>query len=324
MAWIPPELREANDEVEQAIAGTLPVLIEPADLVADLHMHTTRTDGKHSLDQMVEACVERGYRYCAITDHSKALPMIRGFDDARVVESAREIAEVRKRFPGIGILHGLEVDILPDGAIDLGDQALALLDWVIVSLHMRLQQPADEMTKRVLKALDHPAVCVMGHPTARRFGIREGSSFDLEQVLDRAAQRGVAMEINAQPQRMDLNDVNARRARAKGVSLTISTDAHSIQELDNLKYGVFVARRAGLTKDDVLNTLPLEAFRERRHRATAVAPKPPPPKAAATKKPAAPASRPAPRTAEKKTPKAAPKASKKPARPAAPKRTRSR
>ena len=325
MAWIPPELREANDEVERAIAGTLPVLIEPADLVADLHMHTTRTDGKHTLDQMVEACVKRGYRYCAITDHSKALPMIKGFDDARVVESAREIAEVRKRFPDIGILHGLEVDILPDGALDLGDPALALLDWVIVSLHMRLQQPADEMTKRVLRALDHPAVCVMGHPTARRFGIREGSSFDMEQVLDRAAQRGVAMEINAQPQRMDLNDVNARRARAKGVSLTISTDAHSIQELDNLRYGVFVARRAGLTKDDVLNTLPLEGFRQcRRSAPAAAAPQPPAAKATAVKKAAAPAPRKPSSAAPKAAPKPSKKTAKKAARPATPKRTRSR
>jgi hypothetical protein len=164
----------------------------------------------------------------------------------------------------------------------------------------------------------------MGHPSARRFGIREGASFDMEQVLDRAAQRGVAMEINAQPQRMDLNDVNARRARAKGVSLTISTDAHSIQELDNLKYGVFVARRAGLTKDDVLNTLPLEAFRQRRRGAPAAAAPQPPAATTAVKKAAAPTSRrpaPTPPAAARKAPK---KPAKKATRPATPKRTRSR
>jgi DNA polymerase (family 10) len=264
MAWIPPELREANGEVEQAIAGTMPVLIEHADLVADLHMHTTRTDGKHSLDQMVAACQELGYEYIAITEHSKALPMIKGFDDARVFESAKEIEALRKRFPGLGILHGLEVDILADGTLDLGDKALAALDWVTISLHTRLQQPADEMTKRVLKALDHPAVCVMGHPTTRRYGVREAAGFDLDQVITRAAERGVAMEINAQPQRIDLNDSNARLARARGVKLTISTDAHSTAELQYMRYGVFAARRAGLTRADVLNTLPLAKFRSSR------------------------------------------------------------
>jgi len=199
--------------------------------------------------------------------------MIKGFDDARVFESAKEIAALRTRFPGIAILHGLEVDILADGSLDLGEQALAALDWVIVSLHTRLQQPAEEMTKRVLRALDHPAVNVMGHPTTRRFGIREAAAFDLEQVIERAALRGVAMEINAQPQRTDLSDVNARRARARGVSLTLSTDAHSTQELGFMRYGVFNARRAGLTKGDILNTLPFERFQERLRKGPGTAPK---------------------------------------------------
>jgi len=272
MAWIPPELREAHDEIERAIAGTLPVLVELDDIAGDLHMHTDRTDGKDTLDAMAEACIARGYRYCAITDHSKALPMIRGFDDARVFASAQEIAALRKRHPEIAILHGLEVDILADGTLDLGDEALAALDWVIVSLHTRLQQPADEMTARVLKALDHPAVCVMGHPTARRLGQREAAAFDLDAVLARAAARGVAMEINAHPQRTDLNGVNARLAKARGVTLVVSTDAHRTLELDNLRYGVFAARRAGLTRDDVWNTLPFERFEERlRHQRKAPA-----------------------------------------------------
>jgi DNA polymerase (family 10) len=217
--------------------------------------------------------------------------MIRGFDDARVFESVKEIAALRKRHPEIAILHGLEVDILADGTLDLGDEALAALDWVIVSLHMRLQQPAAEMTPRVLKALDHPAVCVMGHPTARRIGQREAAAFDLDAVLARAAARGVAMEINAHPQRTDLNGVNARLAKARGVSLVISTDAHRTAELDFLRYGVFAARRAGLTREDVLNTLPFERFEERlrHHRAPAAKSAPAAPAKTAPKAAAKPA-----------------------------------
>jgi DNA polymerase (family 10) len=298
MDWIPPELREARGEIALAREGRLPRLIEQDDLRGDLHMHTTRSDGRHTLAEMVRAAKDRGYAYVAITEHSKSLAMAGGFDEARVRRSVEEIAAVRREVPGIDVLHGLEVDILADGALDLDDDALELLDWVVVSLHSRLDQPAEAATARVLKALEHPAVCAMGHPTGRMIGLRPASPFDMERVLERAAELGVAMEINCQPDRMDLSDVNARLAREKGVTLVIDTDAHSIANLDLMRYGVFVARRAGLTKDDVLNTWPYERMRKalRKERGGTVKP------AAPAKQPAAsPAMTPAKRTAIPKT-----------------------
>ncbi len=269
MAWIPPELREASGEIEHAIEGTLPRLIEVSDLRADLHVHTNRTDGSLPLDGMVRAARDLGYSYMAITDHSKALAMARGFDAARVRQSVEEIAAVRKEVPGIKVLHGLEVDILADGTLDLDDDTLALLDWVIVSLHSRLDQPADQATARVLRAISHPAVHAMGHPTGRRIGVREPAKFDCEQVFTLAAERGVAMEINAQPDRTDLSDVNAKLAREKGVRFVIDTDAHSLRDYSFMQYGVFSARRAWLEPQHVLNALPFgkfEAWRKARRR----------------------------------------------------------
>jgi DNA polymerase (family 10) len=225
-------------------------------------MHTDRSDGQATLEEMVRAAKDAGYAYCAITEHSKSLAMTFGFDTARVRESAAEIAAVRKKVPGIEVLHGLEVDILGDGGLDLDDEGLAVLDWVIVSLHSRLNQSREEMTRRVLRSLDHPRVHAMGHPTARRIGQRDPVDMDLEAVFERAAERGVAMEINAQPDRLDLSDVHARLAAAKGVPLVIDTDAHSIAQLEFMRYGVFVARRAGIGPDRVLNAMPPDAFRE--------------------------------------------------------------
>jgi len=326
LTWIPPELREARGEIALAREGRLPKLIEQEDLVADLHMHTDRTDGRETLETMVRACKERGYAYCAITDHSAALAMIGGFDGARVRQSVKEIEAVRKKVPGIEVLHGLEVDILPDGALDLDDDSLALLDWVIVSLHAKIDMPAEAMTKRVLKALAHPAVHVMGHPTGRQIGSRSPAAFDMDRVLDAAARAGIAMEINAQPNRMDLSDVHTRAAREKGVKITISTDAHSVRQLDHIRYGVFVARRAGLEKDDVLNTRPLAAFRKAiRQRGQGVAPAEPEEKAAQTgkaKPEGKPDSRRKPATAGKASPvkRAAPKKKAAPAKKSAPKK----
>ncbi|HEY2954047.1 MAG TPA: DNA polymerase/3'-5' exonuclease PolX [Candidatus Eisenbacteria bacterium] len=266
--WIPPELREARGEIELARYGKLPRLIELEDLRADLHMHTDRTDGRDTLATMVRAARDRGYEYVAITEHSKSLAMARGFDEARVKASIDEIAAVRKQVPGIEVLHGLEVDILAAGALDLDDQALDLLDWVIVSLHSRLDQDAHVATGRVLKALDHPAVGAMGHPTGRMIGVREGVPLDLDRVFARAAERGIAMEINAQPERADLSDAHARLAHEMGVPLTIDTDAHSVAQLDFMRFGVFAARRAGLTREDVLNAFPCAELRAARRAAT--------------------------------------------------------
>jgi DNA polymerase (family 10) len=198
--------------------------------------------------------------------------MASGFDEARVLRSVDEIEEVRRQVPGITVLHGLEVDILADGALDLADHALELLDWVIVSIHSRFDQPADVATARVLAAISHPLVHAMGHPTARMLGRREPVPFDMEKVLARAAELGVAMEISAQPHRTDLSDVNARHAAAKGVPLVIDTDAHHLAELDFMPYGIFTARRAGLSAEHVINTLPLERFRARIRRRVAAAP----------------------------------------------------
>jgi DNA polymerase (family 10) len=261
MAWIPPELRESLGEIEMAREGRLPVLIEERDLVADLHIHTDRSDGRDSLETMVRAAKARGYSYCAITEHSKSLAMVGGFDEARVRQSVEEIAAVRKQVPGIEVLHGLEVDILAVGALDLGDDALALLDWVIVALHSRLDQPGPEVTRRVVRALEHPSVCAMAHPTGRLIGTRRAAALDFETVFTRAAELGVAMEINAHPDRTDLSDVNARFAREKGVRIVIDTDAHSAAQLENIRFGIFAARRAGLTRADVLNAWPLEKLR---------------------------------------------------------------
>jgi DNA polymerase (family 10) len=307
--WIPPELREAAGEIEQARAGRLPRLIEPGDLRADLHIHSDRSDGQATLETMVRACRSRGYAYCAITEHSRSLAMTRGFDGERVRKSVLEMAAVRKQVPGIEVLHGLEVDILAEGALDLDDDALALLDWVIVSLHARLDQPRDVMTARVLKALEHPSVCAMGHPSARLIGARPPAELDFERVFERAAALGVAMEINAQPDRLDLSDVNARLARERGARFVIDTDAHSVNQLEHMPYGVFVARRAGLTRDDVLNTLPYERFRAQIRKGGS----PPGPRTPKTEAPAKPAGR----TAGGKVRAKAPAAKRGPAKPRA-------
>jgi DNA polymerase (family 10) len=272
MPWIPPELREGQGEIALARQGALPRLVELSDIRGDLHMHTNRTDGREPLEVMVRAARDRGYEYVAITDHSQAVAMAFGFDEERVRRSADEIAEVRRQVPGIEVLHGLEVDILADGALDLADHALALLDWVVVSLHSRLDQPGPVITERVLRALDHPAVCAMGHPTARYISRRAPAALDLERVFERAVERGVAMEINSQPDRIDLNDVNARLALAKGAAFVIDTDAHWTAALDYMRFGVFAARRAGLSAAEVLNARGWAEFdRGRRRPARALA-----------------------------------------------------
>lgn len=254
--WIPPELREAHGEIAAAAEGRLPVLVELDDLRGDLHMHTTRSDGRDTLDDMLAAAEARGLEYVAITEHSKALAMANGFDAARVRRSAQEIAGARERHPGIRVLHGLEVDILGDGELDLDDETLALLDWVVVSLHSRFDMEPEAATERVLRALANPWVHAFGHPTGRLIGSRAPVPFDVERVCAAAAARGVAMEINAAPDRLDLTDTHARIARAQGCSFVIDTDAHSVGQLDNLRWGVFQARRAGLTRADVLNARP--------------------------------------------------------------------
>jgi DNA polymerase (family X) len=286
--WVPPELREAHGEIEMARYGKVPRLIELEDLRGDLHVHSDRSDGRDSLEAMVRGAKERGHEYIAITEHSHSFPVSRGFDEARVRRSVEEIEAVRKAVPGIEVFHGLEVDILEDGTLDLGGEGLELLDWVIVAIHARLDQDEETATERVLTALDHPAVCALAHPVDRVIGVRDGIPLDLERVFEHVAARGIAMEINAQPERLDLSDTHARLAREKGVRFLIDTDAHSVVQLGFLPFGVFAARRAGLTRDDVLNALPYLPFREalragaeRRRTAPRHAPAPKKPAAAA-------------------------------------------
>jgi DNA polymerase (family 10) len=271
MAWVPPELREQRGEIEAASARALPALIEWSDLRGDLHMHTTATDGKDDLEAMVLAARAAGLEYIAITDHSKALAMANGLDEARALQHAARIRELNQRTEGIEVLAGIECDILPDGRLDLADDCLAALDIVIASVHSAIRQEEAEITERLLRAIEHPAVDIIAHPTSRILLRREPSRLNLERVIKAAAATGVALEINCHADRLDLSDVNARLARERGAKLVISSDAHSRAALAMTRWGVVVARRAWATKADVLNTLPLDQFRQalRRHRSAA-------------------------------------------------------
>lgn len=257
LAWVPPELREDRGEIAAAERGELPPLVAVEDLRGDLQMHSTWSDGKASIEEMLVACAARGYEYFALTDHSKALPMVGGLDAHRLRAQWQEIAEVAARHPEIRLLRSMEVDILADGALDLEDELLAELDLVVVAIHSRFDLPAGEQTARILRAVAHPAVDVLAHPTGRRLGQRKPMDFDVDAVLAACREHGVAVEANASPARLDLADVHLARARELGVPVAVSTDAHSIGGLDTMRYGVDQARRAGLGPGDVLNTRPL-------------------------------------------------------------------
>jgi DNA polymerase (family 10) len=262
LAWIPPELRENHGEIEAAAEGRLPELVELEDIRGDLHMHTTETDGRATLEEMAEAARERGYVYIAITDHSKALAMANGLDEKRTVAFARRVREINRSGAGIRIFSGIECDILKDGAMDLADDALAELDLVIGSVHSHMNMESAEMTERLLRALECPYLRILGHPTGRLLLQRDPFPFDFERVVEEAVRRGVWLEINASPERLDLNAVHARAAKAKGAKFTISTDAHHPQHLGGMRYGVATARRGWLGPADVANTLPLDRFAE--------------------------------------------------------------
>jgi len=254
LAWIPPELRENSGEVEAAAEGRLPVLVEQSQIRGDLHMHTTETDGRASLEEMADASRARGYEYIAITDHSKALAMANGLDEARAVAFARQVRKRNRDGGGIRLFSGIECDILRDGKMDLADDALAELDVVIASVHSHMNLEAAEMTDRLLRALECPHVRILGHPTGRMLLQREPFPFDFDRVVTAAVRRGVWLEINASPERLDLNGPLIRTAKAKGARFVISTDAHHPRHLDNMKYGVAMARRGWLETAEVMNT----------------------------------------------------------------------
>jgi DNA polymerase (family 10) len=261
MDWIPPELRENQGELEAAAEHRLPQLIEVTDLQGDVHMHTQATDGKNTILEMAEAAFARGYGYIAITDHSKNLSMVNGLDDQRALAHLQAIRAVDERMEGrIRVLTGIEVDILGDGAIDLSDEVLAQMDVVIASVHSLFQMPKQQMTERLLRALENRYVRILGHPTGRMLLRREGYELDLIAVMKQAAKLGVAVEHNASPHRLDLSDLELRRARELGCRVVVNTDSHHISDLDAMHYGVRQLRRAWLKKEDVLNTLGPEEF----------------------------------------------------------------
>ena len=258
--WIPPELRENCGELEAAQNGTLPKLIDLADIRGDLHIHTVATDGKATLREMAEATAALGYEYIAITDHSKALAMANGLDEQRVIEFAQQVRGLNREGLPLHVFSGLECDILRDGSMDLSEDALAQLDLVIGSVHSYFNLEAQEMTDRLLRALESPSLRVFGHLTGRILLQRDPYPFDMERVAAKAAERGVWFEINASPERLDLPSDFVRSAKRKGCRFTISTDAHRTSHLNNMRYGVTTARRGWLEAADVMNTLPLAQF----------------------------------------------------------------
>ena len=254
LPWIPPELREDGGEVEAALEGRLPPLVSLADIRGDLQMHSTWSDGAHPLAELVEGVRAKGYRYMALTDHSRAVTVAGGMTEERLLRMVEEVRALNGRLRGFRILAGCEVDILGDGSLDFPDEILRRLDIVLVSVHSRFKMPRGEMTARIVKAVSHPLVHILAHPTGRLIGERAAYEVDMEAVLAAARQAGTAVEINASPSRLDLNDHQARRAKDLGVPVVISTDAHAIGQLDFMRFGVSVARRAWLAPADVLNT----------------------------------------------------------------------
>jgi DNA polymerase (family 10) len=257
LPFVPPEIREDGGEIEAALAGRLPVLIGLDDIRGDLQLHTTWSDGVHSLAELAAGVRAKGYQYMAVTDHSKSATVASGMDEARVVQMIAQVRALNTRLKGFRVLAGCEVDILGDGRLDFPDDILAQLDLVQISVHSRFKMSRDEMTARMVRAVEHPLVHILGHPTGRLIGERAAYEIDMEAVLQTAKAARVAVEINASPSRLDLNDLHARRAKDLGIPITISTDAHAIPQLDYMRYGVAVARRAWLAPDDVLNTLPV-------------------------------------------------------------------
>jgi DNA polymerase (family X) len=260
LPWIPPVLRENRGEFAAAEAGKLPRLIQRSDLRGDLHMHTPWSDGRDSIQAMAEACRARGYAYLAISDHSQAVTIARGLTPARLLEQKEEIERVRERVDGIRIYHSCEVDILKDGTLDLPDEILEQLDLVAVAVHSHMDLGEAAMTRRIVAALEHPRVDILVHPTGRLLNRRDPYPLDLEAVFQAALARDVAVELNANPLRLDLNDRHLSRARELGVRVVISTDAHRTEHLDFMEAGILQAQRGWLEPRHVVNTLPLPLF----------------------------------------------------------------
>jgi DNA polymerase (family X) len=261
LAWVPPALREGRGELEAAESGRLPRLLEPSDVAGLFHLHTTESDGRASLDEMVAAAAAAGFAYVAITDHSKVAGYAHGLDEARVLAQHEAIDALQPRYPALRILKGTEADILPDGSIDYGDEFLKRFDIVIASVHSRFELPEKEQTRRVVAAVRNPRVSILGHPTGRLLARREGIRVTMEAVFEAAAESGCAIEINGSPRRLDLDWRWHREAVRRGALLSIGPDAHSVAEIDNWRYAVQVARKGWVGPAQVLNARPEAAVR---------------------------------------------------------------
>jgi len=254
MPFIAPELREDTGEIEAALEGTLPVLVEMKDIKGDLHVHSKDSDGSHDIEELVETARNRGYRYIAITDHSKGLAVAHGLSIERVLEQNKKIRAINKKLKGFKLLSGTEMDIKSDGTLDYPDDVLKQLDIVIASIHSGFRQPKEQITKRIISAMKNPYVSIIAHPTGRLLGERDAYEIDMEEVLKTAGETGTAIEINAYPLRLDLNDVYVRKAKDMGVAFAINTDTHVSHQFGFMAYGAGTARRGWLAKGDVLNT----------------------------------------------------------------------
>ena len=262
LPWIPPELREGRGEIDAAKAGRLPHLVDLQDLKGDLHAHTRATDGRNSLQEMAEAARLRGLRYFAITDHSRRLTMAKGLDSARLLQQTEAIDRLNATLSGITILKGIEVDILEDGNLDLPDEVLGRLDLVVGAVHSRFNLSNRRQTERIMKAMDHPHFSILAHPSGRLIGRREPYDVDMLRIIRKARERRCFLEVNAHPERLDLTDIHCRMAKEEGVLLAVNTDAHSMLDLENARFGIGQARRGWLEKTDVLNTRPYAELRK--------------------------------------------------------------
>jgi len=258
LPYIPPELREDRGEVEAALQNSLPNLVELGDIKGDLHVHTSWSDGLNSIERVAARAREKGYQYIAVTDHSQSLKIARGLSLSRLKEQQQEIRSLNEKFEDFRVLTGIEVDILPKGDLDCPEEILKEMDLVVASVHSAFKQDRETMTARMISAVENKNVDVIGHLTGRLIAHREGYALDVERVLEAAASCGTILEINSSPDRLDLNDMNARQAKEKGIKMTINTDAHDLKRMDEMVYGVAVARRAWLEPGDVLNTMPVE------------------------------------------------------------------
>jgi len=260
MQYIPPELREDSGEIEAARKRALPTLIDLKDIKGDLHMHSNYTDGTSSIEEMARAAKKLGYEYIAITDHSKSTKVAGGLSEKELLEQMREIDRINKKISGFKILKGAEVDILKDGTLDFPDELLRRLDIVVASIHSGFSMPKDEMTERIIKAMQNRFVNVIAHPTGRLLGRRMPYEIDIEKVISEAARTGTALELNSYPDRLDLKDIHCRMAKEKGAKISINTDSHNTNNLSYMKYGIGTARRGWLTKKDVINALDLRGL----------------------------------------------------------------